>query len=110
MGLLLSVLFNTLREIADSLNLELSSFMNQVSTQYTNNSQELNSVLDLMFLCENMEEFSNHIISPDLWSLLDHTLLSICIIIEKKFIQEKKQAMLRIVKKKENLSTNWETE
>jgi len=48
-----------LREIADSFNLELLLFINQVPTQYINNSQDLNSVLDLMFLCANTEEFNN---------------------------------------------------
>ena len=39
-----------LQEVADSLNLELSMPVKLVSTWYTDNSQDSNSVLDLMFL------------------------------------------------------------
>jgi len=49
-----------LKKIADSFNLELSTPINQVSTHYANNSQDLNLVLDLMFLHINVEEFNNH--------------------------------------------------
>jgi len=41
---------DSLREIADSFNLELFTSIDQVPTQYANNSQDMNSVLDLMFL------------------------------------------------------------
>jgi len=61
---------DTLREIVDSLNLELLSSIVQVSTYYLNNPQDLNSVLDLMFLYANVEELNNYIISPDLWIFL----------------------------------------
>jgi len=61
---------DTLREIVDSLNLELLSSIVQVSTYYLNNPQDLNSVLDLMFLYANVEEFNNYIILPDLWIFL----------------------------------------
>ena len=54
------------------------------------NPQDSNSVLDLIFLHANTEEFNNYIISLDFQSLSDHTSLSIYIIIknsekEKKF-------------------------
>ena len=57
---------DTIRDIADSFNLELLTLVNQVSTYYANNFQDMNSVLDLIFLCANIKEFNNHIISPDL--------------------------------------------
>ena len=53
-----------------------------------------------MFLWAGLEEFNNHVILPDLQSLLDHTPLSVSIIIEKEFIQEKKQSIIRNSDKK----------
>jgi len=54
---------NSLKEIADSFNIELSTSVNQVPMQYTNNSQDSNSVLDLMFFCFTSEELNNQMIS-----------------------------------------------
>ena len=45
-----SIYVDTLREISDSFNLELSIPIAQVSTQYTDNSQDSNLVLDHVFL------------------------------------------------------------
>ena len=57
---------DTIREIADSFNLELSTLVNQVPTYYADNFQDMNSVLDLIFLCANIKEFNNHTISSNL--------------------------------------------
>jgi len=61
-----STYMNTLRKIVDSFNLKLSMSIDQVSTYYVNSPQDSNSVLDLMFLYVNVEEFNNHMISPNL--------------------------------------------
>jgi len=61
--------------------------------------QDLNSVLDLMFLYTNIEEFNNYTISPDFWGLSNHTSLSVYIIIEEKFIQDRKLAIVKNSKK-----------
>ena len=61
-----SIHMDTLREIADIFDLELSMPVNQVPIQYAGNSQNSNSVLDLMFLCANVEEFNNHSILTNL--------------------------------------------
>ena len=54
-----------------------------------------NSILDLIFLRIKSKEFNNHIISPDIWSLLDYAFLSIFITLEEEFIQEKKQWLIK---------------
>jgi len=79
---------NTLWEVVDNFGLELSTFINLVLTWYVDNFQDLNSVLDLIFLRTELEEFNNHVISPDLWSSSNHAFLLVSIIIEEEFIQE----------------------
>ena len=49
-----------LREIADNLNLDLSTPINPVSTQYMDNSQNSNLVIDLLFLHAKLERLNNH--------------------------------------------------
>ena len=77
-----------LLEVADSFGLDLS-----ISVNFLDNSQDSNSVLDLIFLRTRLKEFNNHLISPDLQSLLDP--LSVSIIVEKEFILEKKWSIIR---------------
>ena len=48
-----------------------------------------------MFLRANGEEFDKHMISPDLYSPPDHALLSVNIIIEEKFTQDKRQTIVK---------------
>ena len=91
---------DTLLEIANSLGLDLSTPINSGSTWFLNNSQNLNSVLDLMFFRIGSEEFNNHLISLDLWSPLNYVSLLMSIIIEKEFIQEKKWFIIQIVIKR----------
>jgi len=43
----------------------------------------------------NSQEFNNHIIYLNLRSLSDHALLSITISIEEKYIQDKKQMIVK---------------
>jgi len=71
-----------LKKIANSLDLELLTPINQVLMQYTNNLQDLNSVLDLIFLCSNAEEFNNHFILSVYQGLSNHALLLVYIIIK----------------------------
>ena len=51
--------------IADSFNLFFSFPMDQVPTRYSDNTNDSNSVLDLMFLRCDSEEINSHIIHPD---------------------------------------------
>ena len=86
---------NTFQEIVDSFNLELSLPVNQVPTQYTDNPQDSNLVLDLMFFCADAEEFNNHLISLNLCSLSNHAFLSVYTIIKEEVIQDKKQTIIK---------------
>jgi len=81
-----STYMNILREIVDSFNLKLSIPIDQVLTYYANSPQDSNSVLDLMFLNVNVEEFNNYMISLNLLSLSNHASLSVIIIIKKESI------------------------
>ena len=72
--------------IADSFNLELSIPTNRVPTRYSDNCQEVNLVLNLMFLYFGSDKLDNYIIHPD-WRLTsDHTPLMIVISIIKEHI------------------------
>ena len=72
-----------LREIADSFNLELSVSIEQMPTYCTNNLQDSNSVIDLMFLYTNLEELKYHVISSNIRRPSDYAPLFIHIIKEK---------------------------
>jgi len=61
-----SVHANTLREIANSFNLELSTPINQIPRRCLDNLNNSNSVIDLMFLWINSDEIDIHNILSDL--------------------------------------------
>ena len=72
--------------IADSFNLILSFPIEHFPTRFSDNSNNSNSVIDLMFLHCDSEEINSHIIHPD-WRLTsDHTPLMISIPIVKEHI------------------------
>jgi len=54
-----------------------------------------NLVINLVFLCSYIEKFNNYSISPELYGLSDHALLSVYIIIEEEFIQKKKFTIIK---------------
>ena len=84
-----SIYTDTLIELAGSFGLGLSIPVNQIPNQYADNPNNSNSVIDLIFLRADSEEFNNHSIIPNLRNPLYHTLLTISIIINKEFIQDK---------------------
>jgi len=87
-------------ETVDSFNLCLSSPIQQVSTQYSDNNNNANSVIDLFFLWPGSIELNNHSISPELYFPLDYAPLIIDIIIEEKFIQNKRWSIVKNSKDK----------
>jgi len=53
---------STLTDIVNSLNLYISKSTNQVPTRYSDNQNDLNLVIDLIFLQLTSLEFDNHMI------------------------------------------------
>lgn len=72
--------------IVDSFNLDLSFPTNLVPTRYSDNVNNSNSVINLMFFHNRSNELNNHFIYPD-WQLTsDHVPLTIIIPIVKESI------------------------
>ena len=69
--------------------------INLVSTKYSDNKHDSNSVIDLMFLRYSLEEIDNHSIWSDWRLVFDHILLMICIPIFEEFIQTKKYSLVK---------------
>ena len=69
--------------IADSFNLNLSVSINQVSTRYSDNNNDSNSVIDLMFLQYGSTKLNNHSIHPNWCLTSDYVPLLITISIAK---------------------------
>ena len=90
-----SSISNDLFVIADSSNLFLSFPIDQIPTRYADNANNLNSVLDLMFLWCDSKEINSHIIHPD-WQLTsDHVPLTISIPIVKEYITTHKRTLIK---------------
>jgi len=63
--------------ITDSLGLELSPPLNPGPTRYTDNTQNSNSVIDLVFLPPDNRGFGQHRLYPDIRKPSDHVPLTI---------------------------------
>ena len=67
-----SLISNDLFMIVDSFDLNLSVPINQIPTRYLDNTNDLNSVINLMFLWCNSSEINSYTIHPDWQLILDH--------------------------------------
>jgi len=63
---------NLLVDVADSFDLLLSLSTNQVPTRYSDNVNNANFVIDIIFLRPNSLEFDNYTIYPKLWHSSNH--------------------------------------
>lgn len=95
-----------LKEIANSFNLELSTLVNQVSTQYADNYYDSSLVLNLMFLHSISEDLNYYFILSDLQGLSDYTFLLVYITIEEEFILEEKLAIVKNNEKEKTFVNN----
>jgi len=90
-----SSISNNLIIIADSFNLNLLCPINQVPTRYSNNNNDSNSVINLMFLQCDSSELNNHSIHPKWHLTSDHVLLSITIPIAEENINIHKRTITK---------------
>jgi len=88
-----SIHADTIREIADSLNLERSTPIHQVPTRYADNMNSADTVLDLMFLQSNDPGFNNYCILPEIRHPSDHAPLCVTVSINNEDINIKQRAI-----------------
>ena len=97
---------NDLLIIADSFNLNLSIFINQVSTRYSNNDSDSNSVIDLIFLWYSSTELDNYLIQPEWHLSSDHAHLTVMISIIKENINLRKRSIIKDSEEKASFIKN----
>lgn len=100
-----SIHSNSIFDIANSLDLKLSFPTQQISTQYLDNANNVNLVINLFFLCSNFMEIDNYSINPEIQFLSDHAPLTVNIILIEEFISFKTNNILslKIARNKKNL-------
>ena len=84
---------DTLFEITDSFYVELSKPTKFFSTRYSDNIQDSNSVLDLVFLCPNSIEYNNYYIHLKWRLTFNHAPITVNISILKEWFQTRKQSL-----------------
>jgi len=90
-----SIHSDMLFDIADSFSLALFSLTENFPTRFSDNNQNLNSVLDLVFTWPLSMEFNHHHIHPD-WRLIsDYTLITVDIHINDKNIPTKQHSLVK---------------
>ena len=84
-----SIYSNMLFDIANSFSLTLSSPTENFPTRFSDNNQNLNLVLDLVFTQPLSTEFNHHYIYPDWRIMSDHALITVDIHIDNENIPTK---------------------
>ena len=96
---------NLLTDIIDIINLCMSRSTNQVPTRYSDNWNDSNLVIKLMFLRLDLSELDNHMIYLE-WRLSsDHAPFTIKITIIEEYIQTKKCILVKNSEEEENFIT-----
>jgi len=90
-----SSISNDLLIITDSSNLDLSISTNQVPTRYSDNVNDSNLVIDLIFLHSGSNELDNHLIHLEWHLTSDHAPLTITIPIVKKSVNSTKYSIIK---------------
>jgi len=105
-------------DIADSFSLNISNPIENVPTRFSDNNNNADSVLDLVFLHPFSSKFNCHVIHLD-WRLSsDHTLITVDILIQEERISHMRQSIVKgsneeklfvksIVKAIKNLNTSY---
>ena len=88
-----SSISDNLLAIANSFNLSLLYPINQVPTRYSNNANDSNLVIDLMFLRCDSSELNTHSIHPEWHLTFDHTPLTSAIPIVEEHIASCKRTI-----------------
>ena len=86
---------DTLFEITDYFQLEILKSTEFFSTRYSNNDQNSNLVLDLVFLCPFSSEFNNYHIYPNQRLTSDHAPILVNVSIFDEHILIKKQSLIK---------------
>ena len=82
-------------DITDSFYLESSNPTENFLTRYSDNDQDSNSILDLVFLCPELTEFNSHHIHPD-WKLFsNHAPITVNIPIVEEQVQVSKHVLIK---------------
>ena len=87
--------------LADSFNLDLLTPTNSIPTRYSNTSEELDSMINLMFLYSRLSKLNSYSIHLS-WRLIsDHAPLTITILIEEEHIMTSKFSLSKNSKEEE---------
>jgi len=93
---------DNLLDMVDSFYLEISEPTNHIPTRYSDNQQESDSIIDLMFLRPTSLKYSNHLIHSNWHLTSDYTLLTINITILEEDIQIRKHTIIKNNKEEDN--------